>query len=456
MTDFIPPYPKRHKTSLGPLDTINYLRRDFLSIWPEKAFERQFMSEKIMNRMIFIANCPQVVSHVLLSNHANYERKTSLLRKMLTPLLGDGLFISDGTVWQQRRDLETPMFSDERLGEYLEVMNQAIEERVQRWSEFATGATIPVLTEMKQLSAEIISRMLFGDRPGAQQAARLAASFDEYQAAIEHLDFNTFFGLPSWLSGIKPSKTAKAAKAIHDIVDKLVAEGEGVDSKNALLAQFLRYQQEAGTKGGITREQVRNELVTLFMAGYETVANTLAWSWYLISQCPDVEQRLHDEIDTVLGKRSATLADVAQLHYTRAIIEETLRLYPPVPLLSREAIADDTIRKRHVPAGSTMLIVPWLLHRHKTYWDKPDHFMPERFLSDAPVKPDSFAYLPFGIGPRACIAKRLGLAETTLCLALLARKFCLRVPEGQVVAHECRLILRPKDNLPMRISALSH
>ncbi|TAL39996.1 MAG: cytochrome P450, partial [Methylovulum sp.] len=264
---------------------------------------------------------------------------------------------------------------------------------------------------------------------------------------------NTFFGLPSWIPGIKTGKATVAAKAIHTIVDKVIAEGEKSGNADTLLAQFLKFQSETVTANTLTREQIRNELIVLFMAGHETTANTLAWAWYLISQCPDVEQRLHDEVDAVLGNRSATFADVAKLTYTRAVIEETMRLYPPVPILSREAIGDDTIRKRHIPAGSIMLVVPWLLHRHKQYWDKPDHFIPERFLDDAPVKPDRYTYIPFSIGPRVCIGKYFGTVETTLCLAILARHFRLQVPEGHQVTHECRLTLRPKDNLPMRISA---
>ncbi|KJV05064.1 cytochrome P450, partial [Methylocucumis oryzae] len=268
---------------------------------------------------------------------------------------------------------------------------------------------------------------------------------------IEQMDINTFFGLPSWIPGLGNNKASKAAKAIHAIVDNVIAKAEQAGLNDTLLAQFLKLQSATVTPTTLTREQIRNELIVLFMAGHETTANTLAWAWYLISQCPEVEQRLHDEVDTVLASGHATFADVAKLSYTRAIIEETMRLYPPVPILSREAIADDTIRGRHVPAGSIVLVVPWLLHRHKQYWQQPDHFIPERFLDEAAEKPDRYTYIPFSIGPRVCIGKYFGLVETTLCLAILAKHFTLRVPDGVEVSHECRLTLRPKDNLPMQI-----
>ncbi|TAL44579.1 MAG: cytochrome P450, partial [Methylovulum sp.] len=168
MTDFIPPFPTRHKKTLGPLDTLKYARRDLLSIWTENAFDRQFMATKIINRSVFIANHPEIVRYVFLTNHANYEKKSALMRKALAPLLGDGLFISDGATWQKHRELETPMFSTEQVAKYSEVMIKTTEERVQQWSLFKPGSVIPVLPQMGQLTAEIICRALFGNQLGAE------------------------------------------------------------------------------------------------------------------------------------------------------------------------------------------------------------------------------------------------------------------------------------------------
>lgn len=449
MTEFIPPFPVRHKKPLGPLDIVKYASRDLLSIWPESAFERQFMATRIINRSVFIANCPEVVRHVLVTNHANYEKKSPLMRKAFEPLLGDGLFISDGETWQKRRAMETPLFASESVAKYANIMVKATEECVQDWSIIKPGATLDVLPEMLKLSTEIICRTLFGDQIGVEQTAQLIEGLVRYQAAIGKMDVNTFFGLPSWIPGGKKSQAATVASSIHQIVDKLIAEAINSDNKDSLLARFLTMQDG---ENALTLQQIRNELIVLFMAGQETTANTLAWAWYLLSQCPEVERRLHEEVDNVIGGAgSVTYDDFSRLSYTRAIIDETMRLYPPVPLLSREAGAEDIIRNRHIPVGSIMLVAPWLLHRHKLYWDKPDHFSPERFLADAPVQPDEFAYIPFSTGPRACLAKFFGTVETTLCLAILARQFRLTLPAGQVVTHECRLTLRPKDNLPMQI-----
>ena len=452
MTDFIPPFPVRHSKTLGPLDTIKYAHRDILSIWPETAFDRQFIVTKIINRSIFIANHPDLVRHVLLTNHANYARKSALMRKTLAPLLGDGLFISDGATWQRHRDLEEPMFGPERLAAYADIMVDSAEQKIGLWSTFEAGRVISVLSEMQQLSAQIICRILFGERLAIEHAPTLLDHFSNYLAVVGQLDLNTFFGLPSWMPGAKGGKATASAKSVHAIVDKIIGEAEKSGDHGSLLAQFLAFHGQTASTNSLTREQIRNELIVLFMAGHGMTANTLAWVWYLVSQCPEVEGRLHQEIDQVLGERPATYADVTDLKYTRAVIEETMRLYPPLPILLREVIADDTIRKREVPAGSIMLVAPWLLHRHKQYWDKPDHFLPERFLDTAPRKPDPYVYIPFSGGPRGSLGKDFALVEMTLCLAMLARRFRLQVAEGHQVSHEWRLTLRPKQNLPMRIT----
>lgn len=449
MTDFIPPFPPRSTKSLTAFETLKLARRDLLSIWPEDAFQMQFMKTKIINRLIFVANCPDLVRYVFLENNANYEKKSPLMRKALEPLLGNGLFISDGATWQKHRTIETPLFATEQVAKYAGVMVQTTQERAQRWASLPQGSTLQVLPEMGQLTAEIICRALFGNHLGAVQAAEVVASFADYQAAIEQMDVSTFFGLPSWIPNLRMNKAHKAAKRIHEIVDGVIAQGMKTDNKNTLLSHFLQRLGNKNAEEALTTLQIRNELIVLFMAGHETTANTLAWAWYLISQCPEVEKKIHDEVDEVLRGGSAGFDSFAKLTYTRAVIEETLRLYPPVPILSRETVNDDVIRTRHVPAGSIMLVVPWLLHRHKRYWDKPDHFIPERFLADAEVKIDKFAYIPFSVGPRVCIAKFFGTVEATLCLAILAQQFRLQVPEGQIVTHECRLTLRPKHNLPM-------
>jgi cytochrome P450 len=442
MTDFIPPFPPRPPKTLGPLDTIKTLRNDLLSFWPEKAFSRNFISINILTRSINIANSPEAVEHVLVTNAANYGRKSGLMRNTLSPLLAEGLLISDGDIWQKHSALLRPFFNAEQLAKFSTVMIQTLEAHRESW---ANKTSVKVLPDMKTLSATLLCRIIFGENITAAHCQEFMQGVDAYIAAIEDLDINTFFGLPSWVPSFGGNKTTKTAKAVHACADKLISE-YGKSADGSLLGLFMDLP-----KGSLSGEEIRNEILSFFLGGYESTANTLAWAWYLIAQCPDVEQHLHEEINAVLANNTASLSDVPHLTYTRAIIDETLRLYPPFPMLSREAKADDSFQNRNIPAGSLMLIVPWLLHRHKNIWEKPDHFIPERFLPDAPIKPAAYSYLPFSLGARECIAKYFATTQLTLCLAILAQQSRLQTSPGQTVKPICKIMLRPDNDLPMDI-----
>ena len=198
---------------------------------------------------------------------------------------------------------------------------------------------------------------------------------------------------------------------------------------------------------------LRDEASVIFLAGQETTANSLAWTWYLLSQAGEVEDRLHAELAQVLGGRLPTLADVPRLGYTRAIFEEALRLYPPVPVLGRQALCDELISDQRIPAGSLLLVIPWLLHRHRHLWERPDHFIPERFLPENSQSRPKHAYIPFGTGPRICAGAAFGLTEAILAIATLAQRVRLRLATDAVVEPACRLTLRPGYTLPMMVEA---
>ncbi len=453
MSEFIPPYPKRHKNALNPVQMLYMARKDLLSIWTEKDFNAQFMATRIFNQHIFIANHPDQVKQVFVDKNQNFERKSPMMRKALEPLLGDGLFISDGDTWANRRKIQTPLFTTQHVIRYSEIMVQVAAELCENWEQQA-GSKVDVLPEMAKLTAEIICRSLFGNELGSENATEVVTAFSDYQAAIEQMDLKSFVSIPSWipLPGSNMKKAEVAAKRIHAVVDGIIEKSLQRNIEGSLLGLFL---EAAGDEkhAALTLVQIRNELIVLFMAGHETTANTLAWAWYLISQSPETEKRIHAEIAEVIGDHQPDYNDYSKLIYTRAVLDETMRLYPPVPILSRQSTSADYVRNRTIPPDSIMLVVPWLLHRHKQYWDKPDHFIPERFLPDAPVKINKYAYLPFSIGPRVCLGKYFGQIELVMCLATIAQKYRLTLPQGHEVTHECRLTLRPKDSLAMGLEA---
>lgn len=456
MTAFIPPYPKRHKKEINPFQALYYARKDLLSLWDEDAFSDEFMSQKILKQHVFVANCPEIIRYVMVENKDNYERKSPQMKRALEPLLGDGLFISDGKTWASRRRIQTPLFDNAHIQMYSKTMVSTIVEMADNWESQGNGATIEAHTEMAKLAAEIIARTLFGEKLGAENSEAVVNAFADYQSVVKQMALSNFLGLPDWMPNVnaKIGKAKVAGQTIHNAVDAIIALAEKGGHEGTMVAELLKANKMESGEDLMTREQIRNEIIVLFMAGHETTANVLAWTWYLISQAPDVEEKLHQELTEVLNGRTPEYADVENLKYTRAILDETMRLYPPVPILSRQALKDDDIRGRKVPAGSLMLIVPWLVQRHKKFWKNPDSFMPERFLPSA-EKPKKFTYLPFSAGPRVCIAKSFGITESVLAIAIIAQRFRLTLPPNADVKHECRLTLRPKGKLPMTMQIRS-
>jgi cytochrome P450 len=231
---------------------------------------------------------------------------------------------------------------------------------------------------------------------------------------------------------------------IDDIIDRHAAgEGDG----GALIAQLFEARDANGKP--LTRRAIRNEAIVIFMAGHETTANTLAWAFYLVSQSPRVAARLEEEFRTVLAGRIPGPEDVPRLAYTRAVIEETLRLYPPVPFLGRTAKREGTVSGRHLREGDILVVCPWLIHRNRDVYEMPDHFMPERFLADVAERPSKYAYIPFASGPRVCPGLTFAMTEAVICLAGLRQAFDVSLAEGTTVQTDCRLTLRPTSPLTM-------
>ena len=452
MSHFVPPYPERPREPLPLFAMIAAARRNFLAIFEDKCFEYQFFSTRLINRRVFVCNSPDTVSEAFIAMHESFQRKTPQMRHALSPLLGDGLFISDGDLWKKRRRIVAPIVHASRMALFAPTMVEAAAETAQRWAALPNGTPIDALREMATLTAEIICRTIFGPRLGAEHATEIVASFSAYQRAVGMVDLPSLVGLPDWLPRFQSRTVHRAAKRIDLVLNDIIRRcEERLASGEQSMIQMLLEARDPETGDKLDREALRNEAAVIFMAGHETTANSLAWTWYLLSQAPEVEARLHAELAEVLGGRPPTHDDVPRLVYTRAVFEEVIRLYPPVPLLGRQALNDETIRNRRIPTGSLLVVIPWLLHRHRQLWDQPDHFIPERFLPENAGSRQRYSYIPFSVGPRVCAGQAFGLTEAILCLATLAQRARLRLAPGAVVEPICRLTLRPGDTLPMLV-----
>jgi cytochrome P450 len=452
VSDFIPPFPPRLPRRPTPWERVRLGRKNLLAAFEEEAFNYHFMSMKLLAREVFLCNTPDSVQFAFSTHNESFEAKSPGHRRSLEPLLGDGLFVSHGDLWRRRRRMVAPIIHVSRLSEFVPVMVETAQGTCRRWAELGPSAEIDALNEMAQLTAEIICRTVFGRQLGRQRALQLVEGFTDYQQRVGQMDYLSLLGLPDWLPRPHPPGVYRSARRVHRVLDELVAEHRAQrDRDDRIIVDRLLDARDEESGAPLDPRALRNEAAVLLMAGHETTANTLAWTWYILSQVPEVEAILHAEVDQVLEGRPPTLADVPNLVYTRAVFEEVLRLYPPVPLLTREALRDERYHTCHIPKGSLIVVCPWLLHRHRTFWPQPDHFIPERFLPGGARPASKFAYIPFSIGPRICTGLAFGLTEAILSIATIVQKFTLRLVPGHRVEVACRLTLRPGDRLPMQL-----
>ena len=448
---FVAPHPPRFRRRLSPLKALSVARNNLIAVWPDEAFAGRFLKQRFLFRWLFVANSPDTVRHVLVTRADNYG-KSEQMRRALRPLVGDGMFISNGETWRRQRRMAVPAFHHTKVRTFAPTMVTAAREMCDRWAAVAPGDEIEVTEEMTRVTAEVVCRTMFSDDLGAERASAVFQGFAGYQATLSQVDFGELLGLPRWLPRLSGRKAAREATMIHRVIEEIVDDRRASGADKGDLLSLLLSARDEETGEGMTSEQIRDEVAVIFLAGHETTASALGWALYLLSQDPAVEARLQAEVDAVLGGREPGYDDVAELVYTRCVFDEALRLYPPVAVFSREAVADDEIQGHRIPAGSMVLVVPWLLHRHKALWRDPDVFKPERFLPDQEKNRPKFAYVPFGGGPRTCLGASFAMMEAVILLAMIVQRYRLRPRVGHPVEPLCRLTLRPAQGLPMTIA----
>ncbi len=424
-------------------------RENVLAAWPKSYYRRELIPVRCLHRWMFVVNSPAGVQQVMVSNAKNY-RKSPGNSQMLKPLLGNGLFVSEGELWTRQRRLSNPATHGSRLQGYSKIISDAGQAMLADWRTRGDPHEEDVTEAFTLLTANIISEIMFGYKLGAS-VHTLYDAFVEYQATHGRMHLTEFLGLPTWLPRPGQWRGRKAVDQFDRVLAQILRAGKDADGEmpENFLHMLLSFRDEEGKP--MEPSLVRDEMASIFLAGHETTALTLSWAFMLLEKHPEVEARVHEELARVLGGRSPAFEDVPNLTYTRAVIDETLRLYPPVHAFTRQAIGEDEISGQKIPAGAFVTITSWVLHRHTLYWEEPEVFKPERFLPGNAAKIPQHAYIPFGAGARICLGKHLGLLESTLLLALIAQSYRLRVRPGHVVEPLGRMTLRPRGGLPMRI-----
>jgi cytochrome P450 len=444
------PVPRRGRLPL--LEFVRTLRDNILATYAEEAYELDILERRVFGRSRFLVNEPGAIKHVLLDHAANYQ-KSEITRRILEPGLGRGLITSEGETWRRHRRIMSPAFDQRSIASYTPIMTGAAEDLSADWTRRGPGAPVDVAKAMMGVTLNIISRTMFS-ADSEHLIALMERSMERYQAEMRP-NMLDFLGFPAWLAGLDRIGVVRRTLGEFDSeIDRLIRArsiGAGSERKD-LLARLIAARDEQ-TGGGMTGREVRDHVITIFTAGHETTAMAMTWVWFLLSQHPAEEMKLHSELQGVLGGRTPNWDDLSNLTYTRMVIEEAMRLYPPVHTIARAALGDDTLAGRHVPKGSIVLIAPWVLHRHLKLWQDPGRFNPERFSPEKTATRPRFSYLPFGGGRRLCIGAVFAMAEATILLATIAQRHRLRLVPGHPVEPQGLITLRPRQGMMMTVAS---
>ena len=401
-----------------------------------------------LGRMLIVSD-PAGVKRILLDNAANYPKEPQTSR-IMGAAFGDGLLTSDGEKWRSHRRVMAPSFDPRSLVSYAPAMVDTTARFIERWDDLEPNTPVDIDSEMTELTLRIISRTMFSsDSDGICELVG-----NTLRDGMEAMDF----GLADMLPVIGPWRMNRKLEHIHSIFSALDASilkagrvaGKRIGTTD-LLGRLVA-ARDSGSGFGMTIQEIRDEVVIIFIAGHETTAVAMTFVWYLLSKHPRVEAKLHQELADVLNGRSPKYEDLENLPYTRQVIQESMRLYPPVPgLAGRQAVADDVVGGRPIRKGTHVAIMPWILHRHQMLWDEPGRFDPDRFSPENSCGRDRFAWLPFGGGPRICIGASLALTEASLILATVAQRFRFGFVEDQQVRLKARITLRPRDGIKLTV-----
>jgi len=412
----------------GPISALGVMRDPLRFL--EKIF-RQYgdvVALRLLNLRIYAIAHPDGIKHALQDNHRNYTK--SFDYQILARLLGNGLVTSEGALWLRQRRLMQPMFHRQKIAAFGAMMTECTAEMLDRWKPRAeSGEAFDVVPEMMRLTLHIVGRALL-TMDLTTQADQIGRNMTIANEAFAEFNLST---LMPWLPTPGNLRFKKAARELRAMVLDVIAQRrrEGRDYGD-LLSMLLAVRDEE-TGEGMNDEQLRDEVLTLILAGHETTATSLSWIWYLLSQHPEVEAKLHAELDEVLSGRAPGMSDLNHLTYTGMVVDEAMRLYPPVWAVGRAAIDDDEIMGYRIPKGSNLLLSQYHAHRHPSFWENPERFDPERFSAERSEGRPRYAFFPFGGGPRMCIGNIFALTEAQLVLASVAQRYRLRmVPDHRI------------------------
>ncbi|MEN3287670.1 MAG: hypothetical protein V7634_1970 [Bradyrhizobium sp.] len=447
----VPPVPPRAPDSMGTFRRVLKMGDNAIASWGQRAYEEDLIRGRFFGHSSFILNTPDAIRHVLVDNYENYTRTAAGIR-VLRPMLGQGLLIAEGRAWKHQRRTLAPAFTPRAVNTLIPHMVAVTDETVATLKQ-RCDHQVDLREVMQLMTLDIAGRTMFSFAMG-QHGATLRDFVFEYGSRLASPNLLDMVLPLSWPTP-RDFARGRFRKRWTAFVTMLMAErraaGKSGDAPAQDLFDLIGAARDPDTNAGFSDELLADEVATMILAGHETTATALFWALYLLALDPESQERLAREAQQAEGS-----ADMERLLFTRAVVDETLRLYPPAFLIARAASGPDELADHPVRKGDVVLIAPWLLHRHEKLWQAPNAFLPERFMPGAPP-PDRFAYLPFGAGARVCIGAHFALVEATFALARLIAAFKIELvdklpvlPVGVVTTQPNRspmFVIRPRQSV---------
>lgn len=458
---FVPPAPLPRTVPPSRLEVIRTVLRNPLELWGVPSYTLPWIKTKFFKERTLIVNDPGLIRHVLVDNAANYEM-SEIRQLILRPILRDGLLTAEGPVWKRSRKAMAPVFTPRHSRGFAGQMLAKSEEYAEKYATVGTGGEIhDISVDMTEMAYSILSETLFSGQI-VTQSNSFSDDVDNLLHRMGRVDPMDLLRAPPWV----PRLTRIGGRKVLEKFRNIVADTMRLRQKRMrgtpddVPQDFLTLLLQLEGPNGLSLDEIEDNILTFIGAGHETTARALAWTLYCVAHSPHVREAMEKEIDQVLATGAEPVEWLELMPWVRASFEEAMRLYPPAPSLNRAAITDDrwvspSGESIEIEAGTTILVMPWTLHRHELYWEKPRAFMPERFLPENRGKIGRFQYLPFGAGPRTCIGATFAMQEAVIALAVLMKRYRFDALPGTEIWPVQKLTTQPRDGMPMRVSLRS-
>lgn len=455
---FVPPAPVPRTVPPSRLEIIRTVLRNPLELWGEPSYTLPWIDTKFFQERTLIINDPGLIRHVLVDNAANYEM-SEIRQLILRPILRDGLLTAEGQVWKRSRKAMAPVFTPRHAKGFAGQMLAKSEEYSEKYASVgASGQVYDISVDMTELAFAILSETLFsGDI--VSETSSFSDDVDQLLHRMGRVDPMDLLRAPPWVPRITRIGGKRVLEKFREIVRKTMEHRNAKIAANPASApqDFLTLLLQQAGPDGLTLDEIEDNILTFIGAGHETTARALAWTLYCVAQSPHIRQAMENEVDRVLDGGAEPVEWLDLMPHVLASFEEALRLYPPAPSINRAAIQDDRWtspegKTVEIKAGTTALVMPWTLHRHELYWEKPRAFMPERFLPENRGNISRFQYLPFGAGPRVCIGATFAMQEAVIALAVLMKRYRFDVTPQTDPWPVQKLTTQPRNGLPMRVT----